>query len=52
MYAAKWMGADPWDLAEQEDEWKEWALLLMDLEHKAQERRQAKAARGRKGGTR
>lgn len=52
MHAAKWMGVAPWDLAGQEDEWTEWALLLMNLEHKAQERAQAKAARGRKGGKR
>lgn len=52
IHAAKWLGVAPWDLAEREDEWTEWAMFLMGLEHKAQERQQAKAARARKGGKR
>ena len=38
IHTAKWLGVAPWDLASQEDDWREWALLLMHLEHRARER--------------
>ena len=48
IHAAKWLGVAPWDLAEREDEWTEWALFLMGVEHTAQDRAQAKARKGGK----
>lgn len=47
MFAAKWMGVNPWELIEQDDEWIEWARTLMSIEHKGQARQQ-----GKKGGKR
>lgn len=45
---AKWMGVEPWALAEQDDVWTEWGVFLMNTEHKAHERANRKA--NRKGG--
>ncbi|MDQ3526083.1 MAG: hypothetical protein M3451_13665 [Chloroflexota bacterium] len=47
MYAAKWMGVGPWDLIAQDELWTEWARLLMRVEHKGQERTNAKAGKKR-----
>ncbi len=47
MYAAKWMGVGPWELIEQDELWTEWARLLMRVEHKGQERTNAKAGKTR-----
>jgi hypothetical protein len=39
------MGVEAWALAAQSDEWTEWALCLMSIEHKGQERQHRKGGR-------
>lgn len=38
MYAAKWMGVPPWELAEQDETWIEWAEMLSDIDAKRSKR--------------